>query len=113
MGGAERTMTLASFVRDIRDFPTPGIVFKDITPLLADAAGFAAAVDGIADAFADQQVDRVVGIEARGFIVGAPVAYRLGAGFSPVRKAGKLPWSVEVEEDGLEYGTDRLGGPGA
>src|SRR3954471_12033045 len=98
MGAAERTLTLASLVRDIPDFPTPGVVYKDITPLLGDAAAFAAVVDGVAAAFEGDRIDRVIGIEARGFIVGAPVAYRLGAGFSPVRKAGKLPWTVEVEE---------------
>lgn len=108
MGVEARALTLASLLRDIPDFPSPGIVFKDITPLLADAAGFAATVDGLADLFVGRGVDRVVGVEARGFIVGAPVAYRLGAGFTPVRKAGKLPWSVEAEEYALEYGTDRL-----
>ena len=99
---------LAAKVRDIPDFPTPGVVFKDITPLLADREAFAATIDGIADHFDDVQVDRVLGIEARGFIVAAPVAYRFGAGFTPVRKVGKLPWQVEQEEYELEYGTDLL-----
>src|SRR3954468_18220499 len=99
---------LTACVRDIPDFPSPGVVFKDITPLLADAAAFRATIDGIADAFADAGVDRVLGIEARGFILAAPVAYRFGAGFTPVRKAGKLPWQVEKEEYELEYGTDLL-----
>jgi len=99
---------LAAHIRDIPDFPKPGIVFKDITPLLADATAFAATIDGLAAPFAGQHVDRVLGIEARGFIVAAPVAYRFGAGFVPVRKAGKLPWEIEREEYELEYGTDLL-----
>jgi adenine phosphoribosyltransferase len=99
---------LAGLVRDIPDFPRPGVTFKDITPLLADADAFRASVDAIADHFADQGVDRVLGVEARGFILAAPVAYRFGAGFTPVRKAGKLPWQVEAEEYALEYGTDLL-----
>lgn len=99
---------LRALVRDIPDFPKPGVVFKDITPLLADADAFALAVDGIAGHFSDQPVDVVLGIEARGFIVAAPVAYRFSAGFVPVRKAGKLPWKIEREEYELEYGTDLL-----
>lgn len=101
---------LAALVRDIPDFPEPGIVYKDITPLLADGPSFRAAVEGIA-ALVDQAgmaVDRVVGIEARGFIVGAPLATHLGVGFAPVRKAGKLPWATTAEEYALEYGTDRV-----
>ncbi|MDQ3148100.1 MAG: adenine phosphoribosyltransferase [Actinomycetota bacterium] len=99
---------LAGLVRDISDFPKPGVTFRDITPLLADASAFRASVDAIADHFADAGVDRVLGVEARGFILAAPVAYRFGAGFTPVRKAGKLPWRVEAEEYTLEYGTDLL-----
>jgi adenine phosphoribosyltransferase len=99
---------LAAKVRDIPDFPSLGVVFKDITPLLADPEAFAATIDGIADHFDDVAVDRVLGIEARGFIVAAPIAYRFGAGFTPVRKVGKLPWQVEQEEYELEYGTDLL-----
>ena len=99
---------LKDCVRDIPDFPRPGVVFKDITPLLGDAIAFGACVDALADHFADASVDKVVGIEARGFIVAAPVAHRLGAGFVPVRKAGKLPWRVERQEYVLEYGTDLL-----
>ena len=99
---------LAAKVRDIPDFPTPGVVFKDITPLLADAGAFRTAVDGIAGRFDGATVDRVLGVEARGFILAAPIAYRFGAGFTPVRKAGKLPWQVEAEEYALEYGTDLL-----
>jgi adenine phosphoribosyltransferase len=99
---------LRSLVRDIHDFPKPGATFKDITPLLADAASFGAVVDALATRFAGYDVDKVLGIEARGFIAAAPVADRLGVGFVPVRKAGKLPWHVEKEEYVLEYGTDLL-----
>ena len=99
---------LAALVRDIPDFPRPGITFKDITPLLGDPDAFRSAVEGIADHFCDAGVDRVLGVEARGFILAAPIAYRFGAGFTPVRKAGKLPWQVEAEEYALEYGTDLL-----
>lgn len=97
-----------ALIRDVPDFPTPGIGFKDITPLLANAAAFATAVDALADHFADQRIDKVVGIEARGFIVAAPIAQRLGAGFVPVRKPGKLPWQTERADYALEYGTDSL-----
>lgn len=101
---------LAALVRDIPDFPEPGIVFKDITPLLADGPAFRAAVEGMAGLVeqAGVTVDRVVGIEARGFIVGAPLATHLGVGFAPVRKAGKLPWQTAAEEYALEYGFDRV-----
>src|SRR4029077_19579341 len=90
------------------DWPKPGVTFKDITPLLGDAAAFAGTVDALAGHFATVEADIVLGIEARGFIFAAPVAYRLGAGFVPVRKAGKLPWHIEREEYVLEYGTDLL-----
>ncbi len=100
--------SLARYIRSIPDFPRPGITFKDIAPLLADPAAFLAAVDGIAERFEASGVDRVLGVEARGFILAAPVAYRLGAGFVPVRKAGKLPWRTEFAEYDLEYGVDRL-----
>src|SRR6187551_1818664 len=86
---------LRSLIRDIPDFPKPGVVFKDITPLLADATAFTQVIDTIADRWAGQPIDRVLGVEARGFIVAAPVAYRFGAGFVPVRKTGKLPWAIE------------------
>jgi adenine phosphoribosyltransferase len=101
---------LTALVRDVPDFPAPGIVFKDITPLLADGPAFRAAIEGMAALVADagMVVDRVAGIEARGFIVGAPLATHLGVGFAPVRKAGKLPWEVTAEEYALEYGTDRV-----
>ncbi|HEX2701606.1 MAG TPA: adenine phosphoribosyltransferase [Acidimicrobiales bacterium] len=99
---------LKDHIRDIPDFPQPGVVFKDITPLLADAGAFRATIDALAAPFEDVAVDKVLAVEARGFIVGAPVAYRFGAGFVPCRKAGKLPWDVEKEEYVLEYGTDLL-----
>ena len=99
---------LSDLVRDIDDFPTKGVSFRDITPLLGDGKGFARAIDELADKFADVHADRVLGMEARGFIIAAPVAYRMGAGFVPVRKAGKLPWQIEQEEYELEYGTDLL-----
>lgn len=106
---------LRSLVRDIPDWPRPGITFRDITPLLADAGALHEVVDGIADRWAvglpdggSSPVDRVLGVEARGFILAAPVAYRLDVGFVPVRKAGKLPWQIEQEEYALEYGEDLL-----
>ncbi len=99
---------LKRFVRDIPDFPTPGIVFKDITPLLSDQQSFATVVDHISDRFVGHGVSRVLGIEARGFIVAAPVSYRLGAGFVPARKMGKLPWSTVGVDYELEYGAERL-----
>lgn len=99
---------MASKIRDIADHPQPGVVFKDITPLLAHAAGFAALVEELGDPYLSMGVDAVVGVEARGFIVAAPVALHLEAGFVPVRKPGKLPWDVEREEYELEYGTDVL-----
>jgi adenine phosphoribosyltransferase len=95
-------------IRDVADFPSPGIVFRDLTPLLGDGESLRFTVDALADAFADRRIDKVVGVEARGFIVAAPVAYRLGIGFVPVRKPGKLPWQTESEEYALEYGVDRL-----
>ena len=99
---------LKDHIRDIPDFPRPGVVFKDITPLLADVDAFRFAVDAIADHYAGNEVHKVLGVEARGFIIAAPVAYRFGAGFVPVRKAGKLPWDIEREEYELEYGSDLL-----
>ena len=95
-------------IRDVPDFPKPGIIYRDVTPLLGDVEAFRITVDALADAFAGRPIDKVVGVEARGFILAAPVAYRLGAGFVPVRKPGKLPWHIESEEYALEYGVDRL-----
>ncbi len=99
---------LATFIRDVPDWPTPGVVFKDITPLLGDPVAFATTIDRLADHFVGRGVTKVVGIEARGFVVAAPVAHRLGAGFVPARKPGKLPWGTESRSYELEYGTDEL-----
>lgn len=93
---------------DIPNYPKPGVVFKDLTPAFADADAFAAMVDDLAAHFADHGITKVVGAEARGFIVGAAVALRLGAGFVPCRKPGKLPRTVLRESYALEYGTDVL-----
>lgn len=93
---------------DIPDYPEPGVVFKDITPMMADPEGFAAVVDEIAEHFLGRGINKVVGAEARGFLVGAPVAYRLGAGFVPARKPGKLPREVMSQSYALEYGTDEI-----
>lgn len=95
-------------IRAIADYPQPGVTFRDITPLLGEAAAFGRAVDDLVARFNDVEVSRVVGIESRGFILGSAVAYRMRAGFVPVRKAGKLPWQVAHEEYELEYGTDKL-----
>jgi adenine phosphoribosyltransferase len=102
------TDTLRTLIRDVPDFPKPGILFKDVTPLLADPDGLAAAVEALAAPLRGRGITKVLAVEARGFILGAPVALALGAGLVPVRKAGKLPWTVEAEEYVLEYGTDRL-----
>jgi adenine phosphoribosyltransferase len=99
---------LRSLIRDVPDYPKPGILFKDITPLLADARAFAAATRMLAVPFLESRVTHVVAIESRGFILGAPVAQQLGAGFVPVRKPGKLPYLRRREEYALEYGTDAL-----
>ena len=103
------TMTdLKAKIRHIPDFPKAGILFYDITTLLQDAAGYRAAIDSLAMPFKDQGIDLVVGVESRGFIFGAAVADRLGAGFAPVRKPGKLPSARVRESYALEYGTDTL-----
>jgi adenine phosphoribosyltransferase len=101
------TEELKSFIRDVPDFPKPGIIFKDITPLLADGTALAATVEHLAEPFLGQ-VDLVLGIESRGFIVGAPVAYRLGVGMAIARKPGKLPYHRIKQEYQLEYGIDSL-----
>lgn len=95
-------------IRDIPDFPQKGVLFKDITPLLKDPACYRRAVELIASRYRDQNIDLVVGVEARGFILGAPVAYDLGAGIVPVRKPGKLPYRTLKASYQLEYGTDDL-----
>jgi len=99
---------LKDYIRDIPDFPKPGIIFKDITPLLKDPQAFCDAVDRIAAHFEGGSIDRVLGAEARGFIIGAAVAYKMGVGFLPVRKPGKLPYEIHAVSYELEYGTDSL-----
>jgi len=99
---------MRSLVREVPDFPEPGILFRDITPLLANADAFRRAVDELAGRFVGVEVDTVVGVEARGFILAAPIALRMGASFVPVRKAGKLPWAVVREEYVLEYRSEKL-----
>ena len=106
------TVTLERRIRDslrpVKDYPKPGIVFQDITPVLADAGLLRDSIAAMAEPFSGQGVTHVVGIEARGFILGGAVATALGAGFVPVRKPGKLPWDRVREEYALEYGTDSL-----
>jgi adenine phosphoribosyltransferase len=99
---------LASRIVDVPDFPTPGVVFKDISPLLADHVAFAAAVDAVVAHHGRGTVDKVVGIEARGFLLAAPAAYHVGAGFVPVRKPGKLPLATLETSYDLEYGSNVL-----
>lgn len=102
------TSILAERVRDIPDFPKPGVTFKDITPLLGDPAAFSTMVDAIVVSFGRGSIDKVVGIEARGFIIAAPVAYHFNAGFVPLRKQGKLPYETMGEQYDLEYGSETL-----
>ena len=99
---------IKDLIRDVPDFPEPGIMFKDITPVLAHPDAFSTLIDLIVVHFGRGTVDKVVGIEARGFIVAAPVAYHFNAGFAPIRKVGKLPWDTIEEEYELEYGTATL-----
>ena len=99
---------LRAAIRDVPDFPKPGILFKDITPVLADGRLLSLAIDGMVEPFAGQPVDKVVGIDARGFIFGAMMAQRLGCGFVPVRKKGKLPWKTRGVDYSLEYGTNSV-----
>jgi adenine phosphoribosyltransferase len=99
---------IEALIRAIPDFPIPGILFRDITPLLKDKQGFRRAIDLFVERFIGQGIDYVVGIEARGYILGAPIAYAIGAGFVPVRKPGKLPHTKIAEEYALEYGTNAL-----
>jgi adenine phosphoribosyltransferase len=95
-------------IRAIPDFPIPGILFRDITPLLKDKQGFKEMIDLFVDRFKGKGIDYVVGVEARGYMIGAPLAYAIGAGFIPVRKPGKLPYSKLSESYALEYGTNSL-----
>lgn len=101
-------MDLKKYIRDISDFPKKGVIFKDITPLLADKDAFQKAIDMLADNYISSNVDYVLGAEARGFIVAAAVAYKLNAGFIPARKPGKLPYMTTKAEYELEYGMDAL-----
>ncbi len=101
-------MNIKSLIRDIPDFPKPGIVFRDITTLLKDHKGLGYVIDQFESHFSDNNIDYIVAIESRGFILGAPLALRLNAGFIPVRKPGKLPAKVHSTEYELEYGSDRL-----
>ena len=104
----EEIVDLTAFIRDVPDFPKPGIVFKDIAPLLADRAAFRTAVVQLAHPYRAAPVDLIVGIESRGFIFGAALALELGAGFVPVRKSGKLPSATVSADYELEYGVDEL-----
>src|SRR6185369_11567274 len=100
---------IKKMIRDVPDFPKKGILFKDITTLLADGGEFKHAIDMLAARYENKGIDRIVAVEARGFILGAPLAYRLGAGFVPVRKKGKLPHPERLSATyALEYGTDTL-----
>jgi adenine phosphoribosyltransferase len=105
--------TIKRLIRDVPDFPKPGILFKDVTPLLADPQALNQVIDALVAPYRDKKtgkatVDRVLGIESRGFIFGTPVAQRLGVGFAPIRKPGKLPWKTVSESYALEYGEDRI-----
>jgi adenine phosphoribosyltransferase len=104
----EDIASIQKAIRDIPDFPKPGIVFKDIMPLLGNGALFAQTIDLLAERYRNQKIDTVLGIESRGFIIGAALAYKLGAGFCVVRKPGKLPYDTHSASYELEYGTDTL-----
>ena len=112
VGREKLSALIESLIRDVHDFPKAGVTFKDITPLLDDHAAFTAVVDALAAAGRDENgdvvVDKVVGMEARGFILAAPVALALGVGFVPVRKPGKLPWKTRAVSYDLEYGSETL-----
>jgi adenine phosphoribosyltransferase len=97
-----------SRIRSIPDYPKPGIVFRDITTLLGDAQGFRKAVDEMVQPYAGSGIDKVAGIDARGFILGGAVAHQLSVGFVPIRKKGKLPWQTFGQDYALEYGVDKL-----
>ncbi len=99
---------LKDYIRNIPDFPKPGILFRDITTLLKDKKAFKTAVNALSDKYKNKRIDAVVAVEARGFILGGAVAEKLGAGFVPVRKKGKLPWKTNSVTYDLEYGTDTL-----
>jgi adenine phosphoribosyltransferase len=108
MSASKSKEDFSKFCRDIPDFPKKGVIFRDITGLLKNGPAFKRAIDEIAAHYSKQKIDAVVSIEARGFIVGAALAYRLGSGLVPVRKKGKLPWRVYRKSYSLEYGEDQL-----
>ena len=101
-------MDLKDYIRDIPDFPEPGILFRDITPLLRDAEAFAEAINRLEEQYRDLDFETIVAVESRGFVFGAPLAYKMGKGFVPVRKAGKLPGATHSAEYSLEYGTNEM-----
>lgn len=105
---SKNTITLTDYIRDIPDFPQAGILFRDITPLLAHPEALVTAIDSLCEPFADQRIDYVAAIEARGFIFGSAVARKLGSGFIPIRKPGKLPHHTESVTYDLEYGSDTI-----
>jgi adenine phosphoribosyltransferase len=108
MPGGPNKLDLHDYIRDIPDFPKPGILFKDITPLLGNSAAFAESIDQFASHFASEGIRVIAAAEARGFIFGAPLALELKAGFVPIRKPGKLPYATIAQEYQLEYGSDKL-----
>jgi adenine phosphoribosyltransferase len=108
IGSVDLSGLLSARIRDVPDYPKPGIQFKDITPLLADHVAFAGAVDAVVAWYGRGTIDKIVGVEARGFILAAPVAYHMGAGFVPVRKKGKLPGATLETSYALEYGEATL-----
>jgi adenine phosphoribosyltransferase len=101
-------LNLKDYIRNIPDFPKPGILFRDITTLIKDKKAFKEAVDALVKKYKNKKIDKVAAVEARGFILGGAVAYKLGAGFVPVRKSGRLPWKTNSVTYDLEYGTDTL-----
>jgi adenine phosphoribosyltransferase len=107
-GARTKTLDLRDYIRDIPDFPKPGILFKDITPLLSKPAAFAEAIAQLHEHFAPEGINVIAAAEARGFIFGAPLALALKAGFVPIRKPGKLPYATIAQEYQLEYGSDKL-----
>jgi adenine phosphoribosyltransferase len=109
MNKAQDTAAIVrAYIREIPDFPQPGILFRDITPLLADAYALRTAIDAMTDPYRDQQIDKIVGIESRGFLFGIPMAYQLNIGFVPVRKKGKLPYQTVAVDYALEYGINTV-----
>jgi adenine phosphoribosyltransferase len=105
---SNQSINLQKYIRDIPDWPVKGVLFRDITPLLADAAAFKAAIDAMSSPFADEKIEYVAAVESRGFIFGASIAEKLNAGFVPIRKRGKLPFKTKSVTYDLEYGTDTV-----